>query len=176
MGAVYQKLGETMELLWDKSLRLCTVHIDDVVSALFLITTKAQNKEIFNLVDSSDTDQGSMNKFVSQLFGIKTDFMGTIKSGIATTVSMKTVADVANDKHLQPWSELLKEHKLNDSPLTPYLDEEVLYNNSTSLDGTKITKVLNFQYSHPQITVESLKEVIVDFENRGTFPKGLLKI
>lgn len=175
MGAVYQKLAETMELLWDKGLRLNTVHVNDVVAALMLIATKAENKEIFNLADSSDTDQGSINKFVGTLFGIKTDFMGTIKSSLATSLAMKTVADVANDKHLKPWSDLLKEHKIADSPLTPYLDEEVLYNNSTALDGSKVTKVLGFQYAHPQVTIDLLREVIVDFENKGYFPKGLLK-
>lgn len=175
MGAVYQKLGETMELLWEKGLRLNTVHVKDVVKALFLIATKAPEKEVYNLADSSDSDQGSINKFIATLFGIKTDFMGSMKSTLATSLAMKTVADVANDKHLKPWSDLLKEHGIVDSPLTPYLDEEVLYNNSTSLDGQKIVKNLGFVYDVPQVTVDLLHEVIIDFEAKKFFPKGLLK-
>jgi len=175
MGAVYQKLGETMELLWEKGLRLNTVHVDDVVKALFLIATKAPEKQIYNLADQSDTDQGALNKFIGTLFGIKTDFMGSIKSTLATTVSMRTVADVANDKHLKPWSDLLKEQGIVDSPLTPYLDEELLYNNSTSIDGQKIVKDLGFVYDHPQVTIDLLYQVIQDFEQKKFFPKGLLK-
>lgn len=176
MGAVYQKLDKTMECLWDKSLRLNTVHVRDVVKALFLIATKADNKAVFNLADSSDTDQGSINKFVGTMFGIKTDFLGTIQSTIATSVAMKTVADVANDKHLKPWSDLCKQHTITDSPLTPYLDEELLYNNSTSLDGQKIVKSLGFVYDVPQISIELLVEVIKDFESKNFFPKALLKV
>lgn len=176
MGAVYQKLEKTMECLWDKGLRLNTVHVRDVVKALFLIATKSENKAIFNLADSSDTDQGSINKFVGTMFGIKTDFMGSIQSGIATSLAMKTVADVANDKHLKPWSDLCKEHKIVDSPLTPYLDEELLYNNSTSIDGQKIVKTLGFVYDVPQISQEALVEVIKDFEHKKFFPQGLLKV
>lgn len=175
MGAVYQKLGETMEVLWEKGLRLNTVHVKDVVKALYLIATKAPEKEIYNLSDSSDSDQGSINKFIATLFGIKTDFMGSVKSTLATSIAMKTVADVANDKHLKPWSDLLKEQGIVDSPLTPYLDEEVLYNNSTALDGQKIVTKLGFVYDYPQVSLDLLHEVIVDFEAKKFFPKGLLK-
>lgn len=175
MGAVYQKLDKTMECLWDKGLRLNTVHVRDVVKALFLVATKSPEKEIYNLCDSSDTDQGSVNKFIATLFGIKTDFMGSIQSSLATSLAMKTVADVANEKHLKPWSDLCKEHGIVDSPLTPYLDEELLYNNSTSLDGQKIVKNLGFVYDVPAVTVDLLYEVVMDFESKKFFPKGLLK-
>jgi nucleoside-diphosphate-sugar epimerase len=175
MGAVYQKLGKTMECLWDKGLRLNTVHVRDVVKALFLIATKAPEKEVYNLCDSTDTDQGSINKLIAELFAIKTDFLGAIQSSIATTLSMKTVADVANDKHLKPWSDLLKEQGIVDSPLTPYLDEELLYNNSYALDGQKIVTSLGFVYDVPQLTIDQLVEVIQDFEAKKYFPHGLLK-
>jgi nucleoside-diphosphate-sugar epimerase len=175
MGAVYQKLDKKMECLWDKGLRLNTVHVRDVAKAIFLIATKAPEKEIYNLADSSDTDQGSVNAFIATLFGIKTDFMGAIQSSLATSLAMKTVADVANDKHLKPWSDLLKEQGIVDSPLTPYLDEELLYNNSYSLDGQKIVKNLGFVYDQPQLTIDLLVEVIHDFEAKKYFPKGLLK-
>lgn len=175
VGAVYQKLGKTMELLWDKSLRVNTVHVRDVVKALWLVATKAPEKEIYNLADSSDTDQGSMNKHIAELFGIKTDFMGSMQSTLATSLAMKTVADVANDKHLKPWSDLLKEQGIVDSPLTPYLDEELLYNNSYSIDGQKIVKNLGFVYDVPQLTIDLLVEVVHDFEAKNYFPKNLLK-
>lgn len=171
-GAVYKKLGEKMELLWDKGLRINTVHVYDVVRALWFLTSKGDSGEIFNLADENDTNQGTINEHIETLFGIKTGFMGSLKSKVATTVSMKTVAEVANDKHLQPWSELCKEHKIVDSPLTPYLDEELLYNNSLSVNGKKIT-TLGFSYEHPKVTTALLKDVIVDFEKKKFFPPGL---
>lgn len=53
-------------------------------------------------------DQGSVNKLLESIFGIKTGFMGSIKSKLATSVAMKTVAETANEKHLKPWSDLCK--------------------------------------------------------------------
>lgn len=174
MGAVYQKLDKKMEMLWDKGLRLNTVHVRDVVKALHTVATKAPEKEVYNLADSSDSDQGSISGMVAQLFGIKYDFMGSIKSGVVTSISIKMVADTANDDHLKPWSDLLKEHGIADSPLTPYLDEELLYNNSYSVDGSKVTG-LGFTYDHPTVTIDLLYEVIRDFEQKKVFPAGVLK-
>jgi len=94
-----------------------------------------------------------------------------MKSKVYTGISMKTVADVANDKHLKPWSDLCKEAGIIDTPLTPYLDEELLYNNNLSVDGSAITK-LGFKYEVPKMTIELLKEVINDFIKKGVFPKG----
>lgn len=174
IGAVYQKIGESMEFLWEKGLRICTVHVEDVACGLATIATKAPAGEVYNLADSADSDQGSIGKLIATLFGIKVDYFGSIKSSIATTVSMKTVADVANDKHLKPWSDLLKLQGIPDSPLTPYLDEELLYNNSLSLNGKKVTG-LDFTYKYPEPTLDLLRAVVLDFEAKKFFPAGLLK-
>lgn len=172
VGAVYKKRAEKMELLWTKDLNLNTVHVRDVVRALWFLTDKGNSGDVFNLADESNNDQGSISDMVSKMFGIKFDFMGAMMSKIATSVAMKTVADEANDKHLKPWSDLCKEHKIVDTPLTPYLDEELLYNNSTSVDGKKITG-LGFKYDVPLMTIDHLKEVVRDYEAKGYFPKGV---
>lgn len=173
-GAVYQKLGETMKLLWSKELKINTVHVHDTVRALGHLLKAGNDGEVYNLADKSETSQGTINKFLEKLFGIKTDFLSSIESKLYTGLAMKTVADTANDKHLAPWGELLKEQNIQ-SNLTPYLDEELLYNNSTSVDGSKITTT-GFEYERPEVTIDLLKEVIVDYENKGMFPKGLLKV
>eukprot|EP01120_Amphizonella_sp_Union-15-10_P008787 TRINITY_DN3228_c0_g3_i1.p1 TRINITY_DN3228_c0_g3~~TRINITY_DN3228_c0_g3_i1.p1 ORF type:complete len:369 (+),score=81.45 TRINITY_DN3228_c0_g3_i1:44-1150(+) len=172
IAATYKKKGKTMELLWDGHLRINTVHVRDVVKALWFLTTNGPSGSVWNLADENDTDQGSVNKLLEQIFGIKTSFVGSIKSQLATTVSMKTVADVANDKHLKPWSDLCRSNNIVDTPLTPYLDEELLFNNPLSVDGSGITK-LGFKYEYPKMTKELLKEVIDDFVQKGIFPKGV---
>lgn len=173
IGAVYKKLNEKMELLWDKQLKLNTVHVKDVVAAIWFLLCNQTVNEIYNLADSADSDQNSISSLVSKIFNINYDFVGTVKSNIYTAVSMKIVADTANEKHLKPWSQLLKETNINDSPLTPYLDEELLHKNSLSVDGTKIVS-LGFKYSVPEPTVENLKSIILDFEEKNFFPKGLI--
>lgn len=172
-AAVYKHLGETMEFLWDKELKFHTVHVEDICAALWFLTTHGNSGETFNLADTGDTDQGSINKLLESIFGIKTGFMGTIKSKLATSVAMKTVAETANEKHLKPWSDLCKAKNITNTPLTPYLDEELLYNNAYSVDGTKITK-LGFSYKHPELKEETLRETIKGFVSLGFFPPDMI--
>jgi len=171
-AAVYKQLGETMEFLWDKDLKMNTVHVKDVCAALWHLSQNGKNGEIYNLADSGDTDQGTVSKFLESIFGIKASFMGFLKSKTFTSVAMKVVAETANEKHLKPWSDLCKQHNITNTPLTPYLDEELLYNNAYAVDGTKITKT-GFTYKYPAVTEQSLREVINHFVSLGFFPKGL---
>jgi nucleoside-diphosphate-sugar epimerase len=172
-AAVYKYLKEKMEFLWDKDLRVNTVHVKDVVAALWFLTDHGENKQIFNLADESETTQGSLNNFIESLFGIKTGFMGNVKSKIATSVAMKTVADTANDKHLKPWSDLCKSANIAITPLTPYLDEELLYDNDLSIDGSFIT-TLGFTYQYPKMNENLLRESIEYFQKQDSFPAGIL--
>lgn len=76
-----------------------------------------------------------------------------------------------NELHLEPWSQILKAHNITTSPLTPYLDQELLRDNAVSLDGSKICTVTSFKYEHPELTTESLREVITDFQELGIWPR-----
>jgi len=170
-AAVYKQLGETMEFLWDKDLKINTVHVTDVVAALVHLTKNGNPGEVYNLCDTNETDQGSVNKLLEPIFGIKTSFMGNMKSKLATGIAMKTVAETANEKHLKPWSDLCKAKGIVNTPLTPYLDEELLYNNPLSVDGSKITTT-GFEYKHPAMSQQDLTEVINFFVELSFFPKG----
>jgi len=172
-GAVYKQLGEKMEFLWDKDLKLNTVHVRDVVSALWHLTSNGEVGAVYNLADSGETDQGEIAKLLEVIFKIKSGFMGTLQSKVVTAVAMKTVAETANEKHLKPWSDLCKAHNILNTPLTPYLDEELLYNNSLSIDGTAIIKI-GFEYKHPKVTDELLREVIQYFVDLEIFPKNFV--
>jgi len=172
-AAVYKHLGEPMEYLWNEELKYNTVHVTDVCGALWHLMNNGANGEVYNLADSGDTDQGKISKILDRTFAIKSSFMGSIKSKLATSIAMKTVAETANEKHLKPWSELCKSKNITNTPLTPYLDEELLYNNSYSVDGTKITK-LGFTYKHPNMTSEDLKQTVNYFIDLGFFPKDLM--
>jgi len=171
-AAVYKSLNEKMEFLWDKDLRYNTVHVRDVCRALFHLAEKGNPGSIFNLSDQSDTSQGSICSILEKLFGISTGFMGNMKSKVATAVSMSTVAEIANDKHLKPWSDLCKAHNISTTPLTPYLDEELLYDNDLSVDGNAITGT-GFKYEHPQLNPDLVKESIQYHLANQAFPQGM---
>eukprot|EP01119_Soliformovum_irregulare_P010876 TRINITY_DN2679_c0_g1_i1.p1 TRINITY_DN2679_c0_g1~~TRINITY_DN2679_c0_g1_i1.p1 ORF type:complete len:370 (+),score=97.82 TRINITY_DN2679_c0_g1_i1:83-1192(+) len=172
-AAVYKHLGETMDYLWSEDLKFNTVHVVDVCAALWHLMNNGNKGEVYNLADSGDTDQGKISKILDRIFGIKSSFMGSIKSKLATSIAMKAVAEGANEKHLKPWSDLCKSKGITNTPLTPYLDEELLYNNAYSVDGSKITKT-GFSYKHPELTEQSVRETIEYFIQLKHFPQGLL--
>jgi len=170
-GAVYKHLGEEMEFLWDKDMKINTVHVLDVCRALWHLTSAGNSGQVYNLSDENDTDQGSVNALLADIFGIKVSCMGSIKTNLAkATLSMKRVAETANEKHLTPWSELCKAQKITNTVLSPYLDEELLYHNSLFIDGSKI-KSTGFTYQHPKMTKDLLVAVIKHFQDLGYFPK-----
>lgn len=172
-ASVYKQLGETMEFLWDKDLKYNTVHVQDTVAALWFLAQQGNVGEIYNLADQGDTNLGAVAEFITKMFGIKTNFMGFLQSKAISVIGMKNAAETANEKHLSPWSELCKSHNIHNSPLTPYLDQELLYNDNYSVDGTKITK-LGFSYKYPQVTEEELRKIINYFINLKYFPSGLI--
>ncbi|KNC98418.1 NAD-dependent epimerase/dehydratase [Spizellomyces punctatus DAOM BR117] len=184
MGAVYRQLNEKMELLWTKDLKMNTVHVDDVARALWHVAATKEEKggrtrpvtaaEIYNLADKTDTDQGKVNQHIQAIFGIDTGFQGTMISQFAK-LNLESVTEDVNDKHLQPWSELCKAAGVTNTPLTPYLDKELLKDNALSVDGSKIEKELGFTYTVPQLTEQELRKVVEEFVASNMWPKGTTK-
>ncbi|KAI9326148.1 hypothetical protein DFJ73DRAFT_867078 [Zopfochytrium polystomum] len=180
IGAVYRQLKKEMKLLWTKDLKIHTVHVNDVTRALWAVAATPEEGglrkgavkpgEVYNLADENDTDQGSINSHLQTIFGIETGFQGTIISQFAK-LNLDSVTEDVNDEHLQPWSELCKAAGIVNTPLTPYLDKELLKDNALSVDGSKI-KSIGFTYEAPKMTDAALREVITEFEATGIWPKG----
>jgi nucleoside-diphosphate-sugar epimerase len=65
VGAVYRHIKEEMKFLWTKDLKINTVHVADVVRALWFVAATVDQKggresdiiapEIYNIVDNGDT-------------------------------------------------------------------------------------------------------------------------
>jgi nucleoside-diphosphate-sugar epimerase len=173
IGSIHRELKKTMTCLYSKDLRLNTVHVDDVAKALHFLCTHGESGSIYNLADQNDTDQGKVNELLEQIFGIKTKFLNSVKMSMAAQMGSKWLVGFANDEHLKPFSDACKKYGINDTPLTPYLDEELIKETNTAVDGSAIVK-LGFKYDHPHVTAESLKEVVQDFIKKGSFPKEML--
>ena len=173
IGAVYKKLHEKMELLWDKDLKMNTVHVEDVVRALWHLTDHGESGSVYNLADSGDTTQGKITQFIANIFGIEYTFLGYLKSKAAEKLAMKQVCVDVNEKHLQPWSDMLKEGNIDISPLSPYIDQELLYNKDLFIDGSAITAT-GFQYNHPKLTGDDCRAIVNHYIELGIFPKGYL--
>lgn len=171
IGAVYKQMGEKMKLLWTKDLKMSTVHVTDVCRALWHLTSHGKSGDVFNLADKSNTTQGSISNFVCEIFGIEHDYFGTVLSNMARLNMASTVED-SNEKHLAPWSEACDRDGIQTTPLSPYLDQELLYDNHLFINGSKLEET-GFSYIIPQLTVGALKEVLDDYVNTRLFPPSL---
>lgn len=169
IASSYKRMtGEKMEFLWGADLKMNTVHVFDVVRAVYWACKKAEPGSIFNLSDKGDTDQGKVSSMLGSIFGIETGFYGSMMSNLAK-MKMDTVVDEANQTHLAPWLALLKEHGIKTTPLSPFLHKQLLQNNALCIDGSAI-EAAGFKYAVPELTEEGLKDPVVQAISQGIFP------
>jgi len=172
-GAVYKYLNEKMKFLYDGELRLNTVHVRDVAKALFHLAQHGKVSDTYNLADKNDTDQQKINVLLEKIYGIKTGYTHKMAS-LMINVSLKMVTEQVNDKHVQPWVAMCKEESINYTPLSPYLDPELLTDKSLTVDGSHI-EVTGFKYDYPDVTENHLKEIIDYYLKQNLFPKSVFK-
>lgn len=75
---------------------------------------------------------------------------------------MNSVVEEVNDKHMGPWAEACNKDGVENSPLSPYIDQELLYNKHLYLQPGKLQST-GFGYAYPKLVKEALKEVISYF-------------
>ncbi|XP_038058370.1 uncharacterized protein LOC119729729 isoform X2 [Patiria miniata] len=171
VAAVYRQLQEKMKLLWTTDLKMNTVHVNDVCLAIWHLIQHGEQGHAYNIVDKSDTTQGSISELVCRIFDIKHDYFGTVISNFAR-LNMAEIVDDSNDKHFTPWTEACNQDGLQYTPLSPYLHQELLYNKHLNMDGQKLEST-GFQLTRPLLTKELLREMLADYVSTGLFPKSL---
>jgi nucleoside-diphosphate-sugar epimerase len=171
-AVVYKELGQKMQFLWTGDLRINTVHIRDVVRAMWA-AREFENGSVWNLADSNDTTQGKINELLGKVFGIETGFQGTLQSKAATKIALSSVAEMVNNKHVPTFQKVAEKHQIANSPISPFLDKELLKDNHLSLDGSKITKDKGFAYEFPDVTEELFVEEIRKAIDNKHFPPVL---
>ncbi|XP_076672863.1 3 beta-hydroxysteroid dehydrogenase/Delta 5--_4-isomerase [Andrena cerasifolii] len=173
VGAVYKHLGEMMKLLWGPDLHMNTVHARDLARAIWHVVNRPETiGQTYNVVDEGDSTQGSISAMVSELFNINHDYWGTALSTLAKT-DMSSVVEEVNDKHMGPWAEACNKDGVENSPLSPYIDQELLYNKNLHLLPGKLLST-GFTYLYPKLTKDTLKEVLDDYVSMKIFPHSLV--
>ncbi|KAL4110656.1 hypothetical protein PRIC1_002347 [Phytophthora ramorum] len=167
-AASYVKLEEKMKLLWDAEMRVNTVHVFDVCQALWHLTAAGKDGEVYNLVDKNDTNQAKINAVLEEIFHIKSGFIGKLVSNLAR-VRLADVVDDANEKHMQPWADLCSEHGITNTPLTPYIDKELLQHNHLYANGSKIEST-GFRYEYPTLETKEVRGVLEEMVQQKIFP------
>jgi hypothetical protein len=183
MARVYQYLEGEMKWLWTKDLRQNTVHISDATRALWAIAswyaagragwdakTMGGDTPIFNVVDKGATTQGTMAEIIGEIFKIETGFQGSLISTFAK-LNLDSVVDDVNDELLGPWAELLADAGIQrPGPLTPFMEKELLKDTDLSMDGSRLEKVVGFEFEKPKITKELVEEVIESYKSMKWWP------
>jgi hypothetical protein len=81
---------------------------------------------------------------VNEVFGIGTGFYGTLISAFAR-LNLDHVVDDVNDETLDPWAELQQAAGISQStPLSPFMEKELLRDVDLSLDGSAFEKETGF--------------------------------
>lgn len=161
LARVYQSREprETMKWLWSSELRTNTLHVDDAARALWMAAEwRAKNdrlpnvssnpdKIVFNVVDKGATTQGQMAAIIKQIFGIETGFQNTFVNAFAK-MNLEHVVDEVNDDTLDDWADLQEDAGVGGtgSPLSPFMEKELLKDADLSIDGTRFESVVGFRY------------------------------
>lgn len=98
-AATYTISKKKMKILWTADLRINCVHVHDVVRATWHLLENGKKGDIYNLSDKSDMNQGKFNKFLEEIFNIKTTFLGSMLSNVAK-LKMKDATEYANEIHM----------------------------------------------------------------------------
>jgi hypothetical protein len=81
-----------------------------------------------------------------EVFGIETGFHGTLISAFAR-LNLDHVVDEVNDETLDPWADLQQAAGISQStPLSPFMEKELLRDADLSLDGTLLEKETGFTW------------------------------
>ena len=182
LARVYENLGRELKWLWTKELRINTVHVLDVCNAAWKAAAwcaknppTAQSTmadRAFNIVDVGDTSQETLSSIVSKIFGIETGFQGSLVSQFAK-LNLDRVVDDVNEEILQPWADMLKQKGLDGgqgSPLTPFMEKELLKDHSLSLDGKKARATLGWKVERERLTEEGVNEILSSWERMKWWP------
>jgi len=126
---------------------------------------------LFNLVDDSDSTQGSMGQAVADLFGIQFGFHGFIVN-TKVKVDFDNMVEEINSKHVEAWTEicLKSDPRIINPSVQAYIDGHLLAKYSISYSGEKIKGVLGYQLKRPTLDVAALKEIVGSFREDGLWP------
>ncbi|WAR27615.1 hypothetical protein MAR_013319 [Mya arenaria] len=127
---------------------------------------------VYGLGDRHGLAQGMISDLVAQVFGIPYEFLGSVKSNLVR-VNMSGVVEDINDKHMAPWAEACTKDGITNTPLNPFIDQELLYNKPVYLDGSKLEET-GFTYDTPSLQVTHLQQILDDYSKIHLFPQCLL--
>eukprot|EP01065_Artemidia_motanka_P051782 TRINITY_DN9189_c0_g1_i1.p1 TRINITY_DN9189_c0_g1~~TRINITY_DN9189_c0_g1_i1.p1 ORF type:complete len:393 (+),score=118.69 TRINITY_DN9189_c0_g1_i1:61-1179(+) len=165
-AASYIQAGEPMEFLYSEDLRVNTLHVQDAVGGIWFLICSGQDREVYNLVDDSDTTQKKLNKVMQEVFPIECKCVGHMGTKAALTLEkLEVLLEGANDEHGRAWSALCRDKGADPcGPLTTFLHEEDLTGRPNAAKNDK-SKAAGYTYTVPELTADYVRHALQYWTN-----------
>lgn len=190
LARVHLELGQDLELLYSKDVKVNTLHVRDAASALWraaewraelgkLDRSDPKTPELFrdpkmpvafNVVDHNDTQQEHLANALAEVFNLKVKFLGSIVSTLAK-LSLDDAVDDMNEISLQEWADLLERSKIErPGPIGPFLELDVLKDQDMSIDGAFFEKTTGWKPKYEKFDADSVREMVESYKRMGWWP------
>ncbi|KAJ5403665.1 hypothetical protein N7509_003536 [Penicillium cosmopolitanum] len=187
LARVHLEMGQDLELLYTKDVKVNTLHVKDAASALFHAAewragrtassegTPAIFKDssvawAFNVVDHNDTQQEHVANALSEVFGLKVSFIGSLVSQLAK-MNLDDVVDDMNEVSLQEWAELVEKSKIErPGPIGPFLERDVLKDQDMSIDGSLFESTTGWKPKYERFNADSVRTMVDSYKRMGWWP------
>jgi nucleoside-diphosphate-sugar epimerase len=179
LSAVHADLKQDLVLLHTKDLKINTLHVKDAASALFAAAKwraaagfidMSTRPIAFNVVDENDTKQEHVANALTEVFGLKVSFIGSLASQLAK-LNLDDVVDDMNEVSLQTWAELIEKAGITrPGPISPFLERDVLKDQDMSIDGSKFVNATGWKPQYPKFGADSIREIVDSYKRMGWWP------
>jgi len=186
LARVHLELKQDLELLYTKDVKVNTLHVKDAASALWAaaewrasrgklgktgVPDDPDTPVAFNVVDHNDTRQEHVAKVLSEVFGLKVTFTGTLVSQLAK-MNLDEIVDDLNEVSLQTWAELIEKSNIQrPGPIGPFVELDVLKDQDMSIDGSLFEKTTGWKPKYEHLNADSIREMVDSYKRMGWWPE-----
>ncbi|KAJ7090232.1 hypothetical protein B0H15DRAFT_979127 [Mycena belliarum] len=125
---------------------------------------------LFNLVDDSNSTLLSVGQTMTSFFGTTFEFFNLLEN---TVLKLKSdaVEDI-NEHHVGGWTEMITTSNppIPNTPLSAYMDTYALEKHVVAFSNKKFLEVTGYKLKQPQLTHETVKEVVDKWKEEGSWP------
>lgn len=178
MARVHLDLEKDLELLYTKDLKVNTLYVKDAASALWTAAEWRSTKgaippeevPVFNVVDHGDTRQEHVADALSEVFGLKCSFLGSLASQFAK-MNLDDVVDDLNEINLQTWAELIEQKAIErPGPISPFLERDVLKDQDMSIDGSLFESTMGWKPTRERFDADGVRAMVESYKRMGWWP------
>lgn len=190
VARVNVEIQQDLELLFNKDIKVNTLHVKDAAVALWKAAEwrasvgkisddnaklpsifKDPNTALaFNVVDHNDTKQQHVAETLSEVFGIKVSFVGSLASQLAK-LNLDDILDDMNEENLQEWAELVAKKEISrPGPISPFIEREVVRDQDMSIDGSLFEETTGWKPQYEKYDANSVREMVDSYKRMNWWP------